>query len=105
MSVTTDWPAKPEWSLTLAPLPLLYSALFYMVHLPPPVIPKDCSLELLRVPVQAAFSATWTILSRPFPLPEGAVRYPRLASLHAHCFHSFRLPAHSTQRSEAALLH
>src|SRR5260370_32600735 len=97
--------AKPSWYLASAPLPVSYWASCYMVHLPTVGFRRDVSHVLSKLPVRAAFSATWTMLSGPFLLPKGATRYPRLASLHAHCFHSLRLPAHSTLRSEAALLH
>src|SRR5260370_34328633 len=105
LSATTNWTAKPRWYLASAPLPLSYSALFYMVHLPPLGFPKDWSRVLLKLPFQAAFSATWAILSWPFPLPEAAARYPRLALFHARWFHSFRSPVHSTPISESTPLH
>src|SRR5260370_11166859 len=96
MSATTKRPVKPEWSLASAPLPLLYSALFYMVHLLLVAFPTGLSRVLSKLHLQTAFCATWTIFSWPFPLPKGAARYHRSASLHARWFHSFRSPEHST---------
>ena len=55
MSATTIGPAKPEWSLASAPLPLSYSALCYIVHLLLVAFPIDWS----RVVVEAAFSGSF----------------------------------------------